>query len=369
MYPRSFLLLALLVLTGAVLWFAASTLDRPVAVAAASFAADPFSGQPANPALRQLGAATSAFTNPAPISIPSAGAASPYPSTINVTGLSSGITKLVVKLFGVNHTYPRDVDIKLVAPDGRRILLMSDAGAAQGGTALVNATLTFDDNAPLLPCAASFGSGGYRPTNCQDNEGDDVFPAPAPTGVTGDSLAHFAGLNPNGVWSLYVRDDAATDQGVIQGGWELDIEAGGCAGPVVFRGQVQLQARTNYSGVQVGPANSAPLVTTGPDGTFQFTVNSPGTYTIRAARSKYLPAVMTVANACGTVTLPTVKLLGGDTDGDGVVGIADLVRLGLNYGTNPASDPRADIDENGRVDIADLTMVGSNYGLTETPWP
>ncbi|MCW5850117.1 MAG: hypothetical protein KIT87_08535 [Anaerolineae bacterium] len=372
MQARGLLLLSLLALAliGLVVF-----LDRPVALADVAVTAGPSTLQPANPALRQLGAATSSFANTTPIAIPQAGAASPYPSTITVTGVSGVITRLVVKLFGVSHTYPRDIDIKLVAPDGRRILLMSDAGPAQGGTSVINATLTFDDAGAPLPCAANLGSGVYHPTNCEDNQGGDEFPPPAPSGVSGDSLGHFVGLNPNGVWSLFIQDDSSGDQGAVQSGWQLDLTVG-CP-PSVFRGEVQLQARTDYSGTQVGPGRlrpdgkfeftSAP-VTTGPDGKFDLTVNGPGAYIIGAVHSKYLPAHVAVNNPCGVVTLPTVRLLGGDTDGDGLIGIADLVRLGINYGTNPASDPLADIDGNGRVDIADLTMVGSNYGLSETPW-
>ena len=374
MQARGLLLLSLLALALALLGLAVF-LDRPVALADVAFTAGPSTLPPPNPALRQLAAATSSFANTTPIAISQVGAATPYPSTINVTGVSGVITKLVVKLFGVSHTYPRDIDIKLVAPDGRRILLMSDVGPAQGGTAVVNATLTLDDSGPPLPCAANLGSGVYRPTNCEDNQGGDEFPSPAPAGVSGDSLGHFVGLNPNGVWSLFVQDDSAGDQGTIQGGWQLDLTIG-CP-PSVFRGEVQLQARTDYSGTQVGPGQLRPdgrfeftgaPVTTGPDGKFELTVSGPGIYTIGAVHSKYLPAHVAVYNPCGSVTLPTVRLLGGDTDDDGLIGIADLVRLGVHYGTNPATDSRADIDGNGRVDIADLTMVGSNYGLSETPW-
>ena len=360
MYPRH-LLFSLLALVVALVGLAASTWVRPSVQADASVAAGWSGLQPANPALRQLDGPTSAFANPAPIAIPQLGAATTYPSSITVTGVSGAITHLAVRLNGLSHTYPRDIDIKLVAPDGRRVLLMSDAGPAQGDTGLVNATLTLDDAGPALPCEANLTSGVYRPTNCPDDlGGSDNFPAPAPPSVTGDSLSHFIGLNPNGVWSLYVQDDSPGDAGVVQGGWALDLTLG-CA-PAVFSGQVRLQGRTNYSGVQVGP------VTTGPNGRFEFTVQAPRTYTLRAFHPKYLPAQVTVYDACGPASLPTVTLLGGDTDSDGQIGISDLVRLGLNYGTDPASDPLADIDDNGRVDIGDLTMVGSNYGLDQSPW-
>ncbi len=352
-------LLSLLALLAALVGLTAlARLHAPLL--AAPLAADPATVQPANPSLRQLDGPTTTFSNHTLITIHSQGQAAPYPSSITVAGLPGAVTHVAVRLLGVSHTYPRDIDVKLVAPDGRRVLLMSDAGPAQGAQPLIGAVFTFDDSGPPLPCEDDLVSGVYRPTNCQDNQGGDELPAPAPPSVTGDSLSHFIGLLPNGVWSLYVQDDMPDDGGAIEGGWELVLSVG-CP-PTVVSGEVRLQARTDHSGVQVGP------VTTGPDGRFEFTLDQPVPYTVRAFHPRYLPAQFTLYDVCGPVTLPTVLLLGGDTDSDGRIGIADLVRLGSNYGTDPAADPLADIDGNGRVDIADLTMVGSNYSLEESPW-
>ena len=59
---------------------------------------------------------TRTFSNSTAISIPSSGKATPYPSTINVSGMSGVISKVIVKLNGLNHTYPDDLDILLVGP-------------------------------------------------------------------------------------------------------------------------------------------------------------------------------------------------------------------------------------------------------------
>src|SRR5215204_3369045 len=66
--------------------------------------------------------------NTASISIASAGTANPYPSDIQISGLTGLITGVAVNLENFSHTSPDDVDILLVAPSGRRIVLMSDAG-------------------------------------------------------------------------------------------------------------------------------------------------------------------------------------------------------------------------------------------------
>jgi subtilisin-like proprotein convertase family protein len=121
-----------------------------------------------------------------------------------------------VSLTGISHTYPDDLDVLLVGPAGQKVLLMSDAG---GGTDINNATLTFDDAAAsTLPDASAIVSGTYKPT---DFGTGDIFPSPAPGGPYGTTLSAFNGLNPNGTWSLYVLDDAASDSGGIAGGWSL----------------------------------------------------------------------------------------------------------------------------------------------------
>src|SRR5262249_1628412 len=68
------------------------------------------------------------FTNSSPISIPSGGPGTPYPSTIMVSGINTQLLKLTVTLTGLTHTQPDDLDILLVGPNGQTTLLMSDCG-------------------------------------------------------------------------------------------------------------------------------------------------------------------------------------------------------------------------------------------------
>ena len=54
-------------------------------------------------------------TNPAAITINDAANATPYPSTINVSGVTANVvTKVQVRLNGFGHTFPADVDVLLV---------------------------------------------------------------------------------------------------------------------------------------------------------------------------------------------------------------------------------------------------------------
>lgn len=160
---------------------------------------------------------TQSFTNAAAITIPDVGAAVPYPSTINVAGLAGTITQVVARLNGFAQTYPADVDALLVGPGGQKVMLMSDAGA---GISVSGINLTLSDGAAGLLPQGALVSGTYKPT---DYEVGDPFPAPAPAGPYGSSLAVFNGLSANGIWSLFAVDDGAGDQGSIAAGWSLTI--------------------------------------------------------------------------------------------------------------------------------------------------
>ncbi|MBP6528488.1 MAG: carboxypeptidase regulatory-like domain-containing protein [Burkholderiales bacterium] len=168
------------------------------------------------------------FANPAAITIPSLGAASLYPSTINVSGFTGTVGKITVKLKGFSHTYPRDVDMLLVSPTGQKLIILSDVGATS--VAAVNATITLDDAAAnLLPTTTGIVSGAFKPTNVGASDpfaGAPAAPyANAAPGGAATMLGTF-GTTPtdvNGAWSLYVLDDEAGDQGTINGGWEISI--------------------------------------------------------------------------------------------------------------------------------------------------
>ncbi len=157
------------------------------------------------------------FTNGASISIANSGPATPYPSTITISGASGLVSKVAVTLNGLSHSFPDDLDIMLVSPSGGKVMLMSDAGGAH---ALSAVNLTFDDSGAALPDATQISSGTFRPT---DFESGDSLPSPAPAAPYAGTLSAMNGGNPNGVWSLYVNDDAVGDAGSISGGWRLAL--------------------------------------------------------------------------------------------------------------------------------------------------
>jgi subtilisin-like proprotein convertase family protein len=169
------------------------------------------------------------WSNSAPITIYDNNKGFPYPSNITVGGVLGSVAKVTVSLTGVDHTWPDDLDVMLVGPGGQNTLLMSDAG---GGNGLTNVNLQFDDAVPVaLPDNMRISSGTFGPTNYDLTT--DIFPAPAPTPGGPVAMGVFIGANPNGVWSLYVRDDLSLDSGAISGGWTLSITTtiDGCLTP------------------------------------------------------------------------------------------------------------------------------------------
>ena len=160
------------------------------------------------------------FNNTADIVIPTVGTASPYPSTIQTSFATPDVvvTDVDVRLDGFSHTFPTDVDVMLVAPDGTTSsVILSDTG---GATDINNVTLELDDEAsgavpnPITP-------GTFRPTETAGTP--DSFPAPAPPIEDSATLSNFDGVKAEGTWSLYVIDDAGGDPGVIHG-WGLELE-------------------------------------------------------------------------------------------------------------------------------------------------
>jgi subtilisin-like proprotein convertase family protein len=142
--------------------------------------------------------------------------ASPYPSTMNVSGAIGTVRTARVSLNGLAHTFPSDIDILLVGPQGQQVVLLSDVG---GGTDIVGVNLTLDD-AAAASVSTPVVSGTFRPSNVG---AVDTFPG-APAGTRAAALAAFAGTDPNGAWQLFIVDDAGADRGDLAGGWSLSIE-------------------------------------------------------------------------------------------------------------------------------------------------
>jgi subtilisin-like proprotein convertase family protein len=200
------------------------------------------------------GTSAGTFANSAAITIPDSGAATPYPSSVTVAGMAGVVSKATVALTGVSHTYVHDVNVVLVGPGGQTALLMAHVGSTLGVT---NINLTFDDAAASsLPTTSRVLAGTFKPTN---GGGTLAFPSPAPAGSYGSALAALNGANPNGVWSLYVMDDAVNDKGTISGGWSLTLSTSNSAPTISVQPSSVSVIAGSSVGFSVTALGTAPL--------------------------------------------------------------------------------------------------------------
>ncbi len=252
----------------------------------------------------------------------------PYPSTVNVSGLTGTVTDVDVALHGFAHTFSDDLDVMLVGPAGQRAMIMSDAGD-DGDVA--NLELVLDDESDrALPDDVEFTDGSYRPG---DFEADDPFPAPAPSiaGI-GASLSVFDGGSPNGAWQLFVVDDASVDQGALEGGWSVritttDVAATGGTTPAPG-GTTQAPSATHAAGDTAHPRVTASSPKAGADGVRRTatvtanlsekarkgTVNGSTVRLVTKGSAKAMKATVTYHRASRTVSIdPAARLKAGTT--------------------------------------------------------
>jgi hypothetical protein len=169
------------------------------------------------------GNGNSIFANSSNIMVTAPNATTPYPSTINVSGVAGTITNVMVTLHGMSHSDPGNLNLLLVSPGGQAVVLMS---AAVGIYPMTDLTFTLSDQAYYpLPVSSPLGDGNFQPTDYAPNHTNSLyaFPPPAPAPPFATKLGTFNGLSPDGTWSLYVSDAQAGDSGQIAGGWSLVI--------------------------------------------------------------------------------------------------------------------------------------------------
>lgn len=303
-------------------------------------------------------ATTQTFNNTSAITINAVGNASLYPSNIVVSGVSS-FTRMEVRLNGLSHTYLDDLDILLVGPQGQRAILMSDAGATNPGATNLNLTFAQTATTPI-PDSTIPATGTFRPANYVESSNSsliDTFSAPGPGALTDApaDLFVFNGTDPNGIWNLYVVDDASGDAGSISGGWTLTftvpqiftVTNTNDSGPGSLRDaitQAQNGDLINFSSLFNTP-QTIDLATALPNITRSITIQGTGANLLTVRRSFTAATdfgIFNITNAATTgVAISGMTITGGRATGDfggGIDSQSNLTLTSVNVSGNAAAD-------------------------------
>jgi hypothetical protein len=160
------------------------------------------------------------------------GPANDYPSTIVVSGIAGKVTRVRVTIIGYGSASPDDTDIAITGPNGRSVMVMSDACGLYPES-VQNDNWTFDDSAPTFisnngPCG-NYQEGSFKPTNYlgEAPEPDDLSPGGGPAPPYLNALSFLAGGSPNGAWRLWVADDNSGGYlGFDIAAWALTLDVG-----------------------------------------------------------------------------------------------------------------------------------------------
>jgi hypothetical protein len=176
------------------------------------------------------------YRNSTGIDIPPNGSGNPYPSQITVSGGPVSIGSMRITLYDYSSDAPISDAFLLVGPTGQAFILLANAGGlSPGGPVTLNIT---DTAGQVVPANGPLTTDDFEPTSYGAVPGF-APPAPPPPynlpgGVVGGTgtqtlSGNYGGTNSNGVWSLYVRNQApppdspAGLSGSVAGGWGLEF--------------------------------------------------------------------------------------------------------------------------------------------------
>jgi hypothetical protein len=230
----------------------------------------------------------------------------------------------------------------------------SSTGAGWNGVDGIVAVLTFEitkqPEYPLVQNGASLIMN-YTYVSLKDSEGNSITNQCFNATVNLDSVSHDVEVT-----------NTTLPKTVIGEGYQMNVDV-----TVANRGTVsETFLVTVYANASVIDSQTISLAS-GNSTTFTFTRNTTGfakgSYTVKAVEET-IPAEPnatdnTFVAVSATVTIP------GDINGDGKVGLDDLVSLANALGSKvnqPNWNPNADINGDGTVDQSDLLILTQHYG-------
>ncbi|MCA1613937.1 MAG: proprotein convertase P-domain-containing protein [Acidobacteria bacterium] len=194
---------------------------------------------------------------------------------------------------GVNHPWVGDLIFTLTSPAGTTVTVISQAGGGNNnGNHFCNTVLDDDTaNGSIQSVAAGthLNTGTFKPAN---------------------PLSAFDGQNPNGTWTLNVRDVGTPDQGNVTA-FSLDIAQAAC--PAVpsasIGGQITLApGGGGVSGATVQlTGTETQTTTTDGSGNYSFALTTcGGTYTVTPSKAGHTfnPSRRTFVNVAGSQSAP-----------------------------------------------------------------
>jgi hypothetical protein len=290
------------------------------------------------------------FCNPnGPTLSSTAGAATPYPSEIFVTGLTGNINTLTVNLNNISSSDVQLTDLLLVGPTGAALIPFASVG---DGSTISGVNITLQDSASsLIPGGSPLTSGSYKPTSITGGT-TLVFPSPAPTTNASNYAAtdgsatltsQFGNTAPNGTWELFAMASGANSSTVFNGGWCVNI--------------------STSSAPTITSANNTTFVV-GASGTF--TVTTTGTPTPSITESGTLPSGVGFANT-GNGT----AILSGSPTQSGVFPITFTASNGVS--PNAVQNFTLTVDQAPAITSGNSTTFAQNsagtFTVTTTGFP
>ncbi|MBK6641409.1 MAG: proprotein convertase P-domain-containing protein [Bacteroidetes bacterium] len=302
--------------------------------------------------------AQTTFSNTGSISIPASGNASTYPSNITVSGMSGVITTVTVSVTGFAHTNPDDIDLLVQSPSGDNILLMSDCG---GTGDVTGRNYTWQEGGSLMSDNGNNASGTYGPTDRDPFLDSDNLPSPGPGNISNTNFNVLDGDAPNGVWKLFVRDDAGSNSGSISGGWSITITTCILPTPTASSDSPLCQGST----LNLTSSGGGTYAWTGPN-SFTSAAQNPTVTNMTAAKAGVYTVVVTAAGGC-TASATTTVVVNASPSGTPTASSASVcpganVTLSANHFAKQTSSNTSDFaipDNNATGITSNITVSGT----------